>query len=48
MGPADLNRNVLANISPEKLGEGPMTIWFQQTGTLPTAYAIEIILQAVN
>jgi hypothetical protein len=48
MGPADLNRNVLANISPEKLGEGPMTIWFQQTGTLPTEYAIEIILQAVN
>jgi len=48
MGPADLNRNVVANIAPEKLGEGPMTIWFQQTGTLPTEYAIEISLQAVN
>ena len=48
MGPADLNRNVVANIPPEKLGEGPMTIWFQQTGTLPTEYAIEISLQAVN
>jgi hypothetical protein len=48
MGPADLNRNVVANIPPEKLGEGPMTIWFQQTGTLPTEYAIEINLQVVN
>ncbi len=48
MGPADLNRNVVANIPPEKLGEGPMTIWFQQTGILPTEYAIEISLQAVN
>ena len=48
MGPADLNRNVLANVPMDKLGEGPMTIWFQQTGTLPTEYAIEISLQAVN
>jgi excinuclease ABC subunit A len=48
MGPTDLNRNVIANVSIEKLGEGPMTIWFQQTGLLPTEYAIEISLQAVN
>jgi hypothetical protein len=48
MGPTDLNRNVIANVPIEKLGEGPMTIWFQQTGLLPTEYAIELSLQAVN
>ena len=48
MGPSDLNRNVVANVPIEKLGEGPMTIWFQQTGLLPTEYAIEIRFQFVN
>ena len=48
MGPADINRNVVTNVPLEKLGEGPMTIWFQQTGLLPTEYAIEISIQAVN
>jgi hypothetical protein len=44
MGPSDLARNVLANVPKSKLGEGPMTLWFQQTGSLPTRYAIEVIL----
>ena len=44
MGPIDLARNVLADVPKSKLGEGPMTLWFQQTGSLPTRYAIEVIL----
>ena len=44
MGPSDLARNVLADVPKSKLGEGPMTLWFQQTGSLPTRYAIEVIL----
>jgi hypothetical protein len=47
MGPADLLRNVLAAVAPERLGAGPMTLWFQQTGMLPTRYAIEVIFQPV-
>jgi hypothetical protein len=48
MGPEDLNRNVLSSIPPERLGEGSMTLWFQQTGPSPTEYAIEVTLQPVN
>lgn len=48
MGPSDLNRNVLANTAPQLRGEGPMTLWFQQTGPLPTQYAIEVVLAPVN
>jgi hypothetical protein len=44
MGPSDLGRNVLANVPKSQLGEGPMTLWFQQTGPLPTQYAIEVVL----
>jgi hypothetical protein len=44
MGPSDLGRNVLANVPKSQLGEGAMTLWFQQTGTLPTQYAIEVVL----
>ena len=44
MGPSDLARNVLANVAKSKLGEGSMTLWFQQTGSLPTRYAIEVML----
>ena len=44
MGPNDLGRNVLANVPRSQLGEGAMTLWFQQTGPLPTQYAIEVIL----
>jgi hypothetical protein len=44
MGPSDLGRNVLANVPKSQLGEGPMTLWFQQTGALPTQYAIEVVL----
>jgi len=48
MGPTDLARNVLANVPKSKLGEGAMTLWFQQTGSLPTNYAIEVILSAAE
>ena len=48
MGPSDLARNVLANVPKSKLGEGPMTLWFQQTGPLPTRYAIEVILSPAD
>lgn len=44
MGPSDLGRNVLANVPKSQLGEGAMTLWIQQTGPLPTQYAIEMIL----
>jgi len=48
MGPSDLSRNVLADVPKSKLGEAPMTIWFQQTGPLPTRYAVEIILSPAD
>jgi len=44
MGPSDFSRNVLANLPKSQLGEGAMTLWFQQTGSLPTQYAIEVTL----
>jgi hypothetical protein len=44
MGPSDLGRNVLANVPKSQLGEGAMTLWFQQTGPLPTQYTIEVVL----
>ena len=44
MGPSDLGRNVLADVPKSQLGEGAMTLWFQQTGPLPTQYAIEVVL----
>jgi hypothetical protein len=48
MGPGDLARNVLTNLPKSKLGAGAMTLWFQQTGSLPTHYAIEVILAAAD
>ncbi len=45
MGPQDLLRNVTGNLAVGQLGPGPVTLWFQQTGLLPTRYAIEIVLQ---
>lgn len=44
MGPHDLGRNVLANVPKSQLGEGAMTLRVKQTGTLPTQYAIEVVL----
>ncbi len=44
MGPSDLGRNVLANTPRSQLGEGAMTLRIQQTGPLPTQYAIEVIM----
>ena len=47
MGPQDLLRNVVAAIPTTLLTEGPMTLWFQQTGTLPTRYVIEMVLKSI-
>jgi hypothetical protein len=44
MGARQLGRNVLANIPKSQLGEGAMTLRVQQTGPLPTQYAIEVVL----
>jgi hypothetical protein len=48
ISPSDLNRNVLANMELQGHGEGPMTLRFQQNGTLPTTYALEITLAPAN
>jgi hypothetical protein len=48
MGPSYLGRNELTNVPKSKLGEGPMTLWFQQTGISPTRYAIEVILSPAD
>jgi hypothetical protein len=45
MGPEDLKRNVLEKLAPEQLTSGPMTLWFQQTGSQATEYAIELVFQ---
>ena len=48
IGPSDLSRNVLANVPKSQLGEGFMTLWFQQTGTQNTQYAIEVVLAPMD
>jgi hypothetical protein len=48
IGPSDLSRNVLANVPNSQLGEGFMTLWFQQTGTQSTQYAIEVVLAPID
>jgi len=48
MGPSDLLRNVLTNLPKSQLGEGFMTLWFQQTGTQNTQYAIEVVLAPID
>ena len=45
MGPQDLKRNVLQDISLTQLSAGPITLWFQQTGPQATEYAIELVFQ---
>jgi len=47
MGPQDLMRNVVADLPSPVLTEGPMTLWFQQTGPLPTRYVMELVLKSV-
>jgi len=44
MRPSEVSRNVLASVPKSQLGEGAITLWFQQTGLLPTQYAIEVVL----
>ena len=48
MGPPDLKRNVLENLTAAQLSSGPMTLWFQQTGAQATEYAIELVFQAAE
>jgi hypothetical protein len=45
IGPQDLSRNLVAAVPADRLGAGPVTLWFQQTGALPTRYAIEVVIQ---
>jgi len=45
MGPEDLRRNVLEKVAPAQLTAGSMTLWFQQTGSQATEYAIELVFQ---
>jgi len=44
-GPADLGRNVVANVSAAGLGPGPLTFWIQQTGQLATHYALPLSIE---
>jgi hypothetical protein len=48
MGPQDLKRNVLQDIAPSQLSAGPITLWFQQTGSDATEYAIELVFETVQ
>ena len=48
MGPADIQRNVLQEVAPGQLQAGPMTLWFQQTGSEVTDYAIELVFQPLE
>jgi hypothetical protein len=48
MGPADIQRNVLQEVAPAQLVAGPMTLWFQQTGSEVTDYAIELVFQPLE
>lgn len=48
MEPSDLGRNVLANRPKTQSGEGDMTLWLQQTGPLPTQYALRVVLKPAN
>lgn len=45
IGPDQLMRDLLATVPPGLRGPGPMTLWFQQTGPLPTRYVVELVLQ---
>jgi len=48
MGPADIQRNVLQEVAPAQLVAGPMTLWFQQTGSEVTDYAVELVFQPLE
>lgn len=43
MGPPDIKRNVVQEVAESQLLAGPMTLWFQQTGSAATEYAIELV-----
>jgi hypothetical protein len=48
LGPDDLARNVVASLPNGQLETGSMTLWFQQTGPIPTEYALEVMLASIN
>lgn len=48
MGPDKLAVNVVSEIPKSALGAGPVTLWFQQTGSSPTVYAIEVTIQRLQ
>jgi 4-aminobutyrate aminotransferase-like enzyme len=39
---------VLQDIAPSQLSAGPITLWFQQTGSDATEYAIELVFETVQ
>lgn len=47
LGPAELARNLVSTVASDRRGAGPMTLWFQQTGSLPTRDAMELVIQPV-
>ena len=48
IGPQDLQRNLIQDVQSGQLTAGPMTLWFQQTGTSTTEYVIELVFQPVE
>jgi hypothetical protein len=44
-GPEDLRRNLLDSVSSAQLGPGPLTIWINQTGKLPTRYGLQVTVE---
>jgi hypothetical protein len=48
IGSEKLAVNVVSAIPNSALGAGPVTLWFQQTGTSPTGYAIEVKIQLLQ
>ncbi len=44
-GPADLGKNMVANVAATGLGPGPLTFWIQQTGQLATRYALLLSIE---
>lgn len=47
-GPEDLGRNLLDGIPADQLGAGPLVIWINQTGSVPTRYALEVLMEPIR
>ena len=46
LGPKDIGRNLLDDFPGAASGSGPLVLWVQQTGMLPTRYAMQMDLRA--